>query len=287
MANICEHCNREFSNIYNLKHHKKTAKYCLDKKNEEIEKNFICGCTKSFNTKSSLERHNLTCVISKIVRELKEENLELKEEILNLRTSDKIYQIQIKELKEQIEKLQDKLENVAIKAVSRPTTTNNTTNNTQINNFIQQMDIVTEQLFEEQLEHFNINYIIKGAPGFADYANEHPLHNRIVCVDINRKKFKFKNSNGDLITDPEMLTLSTKFFSTIKNKNKDLIMNYVQEMQNVITDPEKKMQLYSDMMEYMFFVNRGAEGEKHALYDDFIKCMCSHATTNLNNGTIV
>ena len=179
-----------------------------------------------------------------------------KNEDLEIKLSDK--NDEIKELKKQIDKLQSKLENVAIKAVSRPTTVNNTTNT--LNAYIQQMDVITDQVFQDNLENFTIEYIKKGAEGFANYALEHPLHNRIACVDYSRKKIKYKDENGNVISDPEMMKLSTKLFSSILTKNKELIKQYVDEVTYSSLSPDEKMQIMVDMTDYMFLVNRGADG---------------------------
>ena len=180
----------------------------------------------------------------------------------------------------QIEKLQDKLENIAIKAVSRPTTTNNNNNTTNINTYIQQMDIISDQVFQDNLENFTIEYIKKGAEGFANYALEYPLHNRIACVDYSRKKIKYKDENGNIISDPEMIKLSTKLFSSILNKNKELITQYIDEITYSSLNPDEKMQIMVDMTNNMFLVKRGADGEKHELYNDFLKSICSKSIVN-------
>jgi hypothetical protein len=119
--------------------------------------------------------------------------------------------IQLTEQKEHYEKkikeLQDKLENIAVKAVSRPTTTNKT----QINNFIQQLQPVTEDKLKESVSNLTIK---KGPEGYAQYALEYPLKDKIICVDYSRRKVKFKDKDGNVITDPEMTGLTTKFFNS-------------------------------------------------------------------------
>jgi hypothetical protein len=273
----CNFCEKTFSSKANLKHHQQTAKYCLDKRNI-TNNNFLCeGCSKPFTTKAHLEIHNQTCNVITIITPYKNKIVDLENQIKTIREStSKDISFYIKQLEKKdklIEKLQDKLENVALKAVSRPTTTvnNNTTN---VNAFIQQMDVITDQVFQDNLVNFTIDYIKKGVEGFANYALEHPLNNKIACVDFSRKKIKYKDENGTIISDPEMLTLSTKLFSSILVKNKQLITQYVEQVTYSSLNPEEKMQIMVDMSNYMFFVNRGADGEKHELYDDFIKNVC-------------
>jgi hypothetical protein len=57
----------------------------------------------------------------------------------------------------QIQELQNKLGDVAIKAVFRSTTNNKT----QINNYIQNMQPVTDQLLIDNVQHFTIEHIKK------------------------------------------------------------------------------------------------------------------------------
>ena len=276
----CEYCENVFSTKQNLKIHQSTAKYCLDKQNQVDTPNIKCtDCLKTFTTQFSLERHKNKCNIKNIIdpyrikiSERDKEIQKYKEENQKLSASlfEKIEEIYKKDI--QIKDLQDKIENIALKAVSRQTTVN--TNTTNVNTYIQQMDIVTDQIFQDNLENFNIEYIKKGAEGFANYALEHPLHNRIACVDYSRKKVKYKDENGNVVSDPDMIKLSTKLFSSILVKNKELIKQYVNEVTYSTLNPDEKMQIMVDMTDYMFLVNRGADGEKHELYDNFLKNIC-------------
>ncbi|MEI7669698.1 MAG: C2H2-type zinc finger protein, partial [Pseudomonadota bacterium] len=232
----CKFCKNTFTNISSLNKHIKYASYCISKRTEKTENSlkFICdGCDKNFTSKYSLKMHIEICHLytekkytlqleekDKKIKELKEEKdkqiKELKQE------KDK----QIGELKEkhekQIKELQDKLENIAVKAVSRPTTSNKT----QINNFIQQLEPVTEEKLKESVSNLTIDHIKKGAEGYAQYALDYPLKDKMVCVDFSRRKIKFKDKDGNVITDPEMTGLALKFFNSIKEKNKELICLY-------------------------------------------------------------
>lgn len=62
------------------------------------------------------------------------------------------------------------------------------------------------------------------------YALDYPLKNKVICVDYSRRKVKFKNRDGDIITDPEMTSLATKFFNSIKDKNKELVCMCANEL---------------------------------------------------------
>jgi hypothetical protein len=64
----CEYCNKEYSNYSNLKHHKKTAKFCLNIQQNPPE--LKCEyCDKSFSLKKYLKQHINHCKIYKIYTE--------------------------------------------------------------------------------------------------------------------------------------------------------------------------------------------------------------------------
>jgi len=176
----------------------------------------------------------------------------------------------IDDLRLQIQHLQDKLENIAIKAVSRPVST---TKNTQIN-YIQQLQPVTEEHLVSNAANLTIDHIIKGPEGYAEYALEYPLKDRMICSDYARRKVKFKDKDGNVITDPEMTTLTKKFFESIHEKNKELICKYANELKERLGD-ENVMDTVVKIFEYKEAVNRACDGEKTDFHHDFVKRMCS------------
>ena len=167
-----------------------------------------------------------------------------------------------------VRELQDKLENVAIKAASR------STNTTQNNNYIQKLKLTTDEYLEEKIPQLTIEHIKKGPKGYAEYALEYPLNIRLICVDYSRRKVKYKDKEGKVITDPEMSKLSKKLFESINSRNKELIMEFLQDISGTL-DPVVQMEMMTDMGDYIGMVNRGAVGEKTDLYHDFVKNVCS------------
>lgn len=256
---ICEYCEKELASIASLKHHQKHAKYCKDKRGDNNSELYSCiGCKLSFTTKRRLQTHHDICVLYNTYKIHQECD-----------TKIDIKDIEILELKVQIRELQDKLENIAIQAVRRPTTMNN---KTQINNFIQAMPPVTEQLLQESVPNLTIDHIIRGPEGYADYALEFPLKDRLICVDYARRKIKFKDKDNNIITDPEMTCLATKFFQSIKERNSSLILEYGKQMRDRFGD---EMDTIIQLLDYKGAVDKGSEGEKTDFHHDFIKQMCS------------
>jgi hypothetical protein len=52
----------------------------------------------------------------------------------------------------------------------------------------------------------------------------------MLCSDYYRRKVKFKDNDGNMITDFEITTLAKKFFLSIKKKNKKLICRCANEL---------------------------------------------------------
>jgi hypothetical protein len=265
----CSYCKNTFSSKSVLNNHMKTAKYCLKLQNKEKSVNQdnirkCNGCGKIFTTKFNFQRHIQNC--DKI--ENMSQILALKADNKNL--IDKLDEKEslIDDLRLQINKLQDKLENIAIKAVQRPTTTN--MNKTQINNYIQKMEPISSEHMLEQSSNLTLEHIQKGASGYAEYALEYPLKERTACVDYSRRKMKFKDKEGNLITDPEMVKLAPMFFNSIKEKSSEIVYS-----QN---DPNMDSVMFETVAKLFNMnadVKNGADGIKSEFYHDFIKHVCS------------
>jgi seryl-tRNA synthetase len=227
-----------------------------------------------YNSCSQKKIQNSLCInsqqyTSKIL-ELEKDNKYLRDEIEKQRDEiekqrDEIEKQQNK-YEEQIKTLQDKLENIALQAVSRPTTTNKT----QINNFIQNMEPITKEKLVEYTPQLTLEHIQKGASGYAEYALEYPLKDRLICVDYSRRKIKFKNKEGDLIADPEMVKLAPMFFESIKDKSSQIVYS-----QN---DPNMDSAMFEQVAKLFNMnsdVKNASDGVKSDFYHDFVKHVCS------------
>ena len=268
MSFECKYCNKKLSSQSSLNVHLKRAKYCINKRSEK-NTNFQCnGCDKKYTSKQNLNIHMENCVMYQI--KLTKENYIKEINILNNKLEEK--DIQLEEQKNQyeikIQQLQDKLENIAIKAVQRPTTTN--MNKTQINNFIQKMEPISSEHMLEQAQNLTLEHIQKGASGYAEYALEYPLKERIACVDYSRRKMKFKDKDGNLITDPEMVKLAPMFFNSIKEKSSEIVYS-----QNDPNMDSVMFEAVAKLFNMNADVKNGADGIKSEFYNDFIKHVCS------------
>jgi len=266
----CQYCKNVFSTKTSLNNHQRTAKYCLKLRGKTSEYKYKCdSCNMSFHKIFNLNRHMESCKASDKVYKYIEINKKLSDEI---REKDIIIKQQAGQLLKNenvIKELQDKLENIAIRAVERPTSTTNNMK-TNINNFIQNMQPVTTENLLEHTEHLTLEHVQKGASGYAEYALEYPFKDRIACVDYSRRKIKFKDSEGHLVTDPEMVKLAPMFFNSIKDKSSQLVYS-----QN---DPNMDSVMFEQVAK-LFNTNadvkNGSSGIKSDFYHDFIKHVCS------------
>jgi hypothetical protein len=257
----CSYCNHAFSTKTSLISHQKTAKYCLKIQASEgidIKFLFTCDfCSKILSQQIDLDRHQLKCSSKKeadnnnkhelIIKEL-ENKLFLKDKLIKkirientqkLLEKDKIIEIKkkdlqehkrvIKELQEEYKKqmemqnkdLQDRMQSMAEKAIAKPSSFNQIINNL--------LPITTEHL-NDQVQYLTIDHVKNGAIGYAKYALEHPLKDRLVCTDTSRKKGKYKDSDGNIVSDPEMSSITKKLFLAIKDRNSELITEYANDL---------------------------------------------------------
>jgi hypothetical protein len=280
----CNFCNNNFTNKHTLSNHQSSAKYCLKLQKKDYVTDHKCeGCLKTFTIVYDLNIHRKKCKASELFYNLQNQISELQTTLFEKDTENKIYIKQLENQKDKYEKeirilqdkyekeiriLQDKLENIAIKAVQRPTTTN--MNKTNINNYIHNMQPISSDHLLEQSSNLTLEHIQKGASGYAEYALDYPLKDRIACVDYSRRKMKFKDKDGDLITDPEMIKLAPMFFDSIKDKSSEIVYDLnKQDMDSSMFEEVAK--LFNTNCD----VKNGATGIKTEFYYDFIKHVCS------------
>lgn len=268
----CQFCDSDFSSRSNLTYHQANTKYCLEK--QGIMHNFNCeSCKKNFQTQIKLVKHYTKCIDY---------------QKLQLTTH---YEKIILELKQANKKLQRQLAHIALKAASKPTVTNTDNRVQTINNLIP----ITDDHLKEQAKFLTIEHIKQGALGYANFACEYALKDRVICVDCSRRKIKYKNSDGQVITDPEMTTLARKLFTALDEKNTELISRYKSELRDIImkkyrdasgdmTDIETKEldividQINRDIQEASTLNEQTrdiAAGKKPEIYHDFIREVCN------------
>lgn len=231
---ICQHCDNPFKTKANLNTHQQRAKYCLKIQGIISEDKYKCqGCDKAFNQTFHYKRHINKCqklnhknkiiILNNTIQNLEEKLKEERED----------HKDQVIELKETIRYLQDKLGNIAEKAVLRPTT-----KNIQINNIMQNLDPLDYDDFKDCAEHLTLDHHKLGAEGYAKFALEIPLHNKIHCADKCRKIFKYMNNKGELITDEGLVICFEALCDAIKMKSYELAQEHYQQLALKFTERE-------------------------------------------------
>ena len=288
----CEFCTHIFTKKQALIYHQKTAKYCLKLRGtQSTYKCEICG--KELSDKRYFEKHQEKCNLSieikmKEVVELKYSFEQYKQQVDFLKKIIEDKDKLIQSCNEQIHQLQNKLENIAIQGVKKHSSV---TNNNIINNLIP----ITDEHLKEQAQFLTLEHIKQGALGYANFACDYALKDRITCVDVSRRKVKYKNPDGLVITDPEMSVLSKKLFSSIQQKNTEVTRQYKKELRELIlqkfaesgddmTDEQTRDldRVIEDINKHMENVSnlhsdvtKIAEGEKPNIYHEFIKEVCN------------
>ena len=211
----CQFCNKDFSNKSSFTNHQKTAKYCLKLQDTDKEiSNFNCDyCKKLFTSRQNLNIHLAICKDKEIEILKKEKDKEI--EILR-KEKDKEIEILRKEkdkqennYKEQIKELQQTIERMVLKAIERPTTTNNNTLNITSFMDFDNMDKIKNAI-EDKLD---INYVVDGQKGLAHFVKDNLLTDnagklRYICTDPSRQIFKYKDSSGEVKKDVEAKKLT-------------------------------------------------------------------------------
>jgi len=216
----CEYCSKILSSKQNLEIHTKKCEIIIEKEEFKCE-----YCEKILSTKQMLENHKNICIvkkdkeIKKLKEELEKQKKEYKEQIKEqFEKQKKEYKEQLEEqkeeYKEQIRELQDKLENLATKAIQRPTSivSNTTTNNSL--NIATSMDFDNIEHIKNLIDNYlTINHVVDGQKGIANFVKETMLIDdngipKYICTDPSRNIFKYKDTNGEIKKDVEAKKLT-------------------------------------------------------------------------------
>jgi hypothetical protein len=230
----CEYCNQILKTASSLKQHQKTAKYCLSKQDKKLSNDHICvACGKKFTRKSSLDDHIQICKENTLEKEIIRQYERREKEIIGqyekkLAEKDIVIKQFQDDQRKQINDLNDRIQSMAEKAIAKPSTLNQTNTTNQI---INNMMPITDAHLQEHIHNLNPVHVQNGASGYAKYALEYPLKDMILCTDFQRRSCKYKDENGNVVSDPEMTKITKRLFSAIKERNEELINEYSAELQ--------------------------------------------------------
>lgn len=255
MTHTCSYCKHKFANKGNLNLHLRTAKYCMKLRKHMTENTHIfkCrGCKHEFTLNYNRDTHEKKCNI--LLRK------KCKKTVQNLKNK---YRHIIAEKDKHIRELESRLENIAIHAVDKPTTVNVS------------LLPVSDEHIQRHVNDLTLDHILKGAVGYSDYTLDYPLKDRVVCTDFARRKVRYKDSNNDIITDPGMTTLCQKLFSAINERNKQLIDEYIQQLDSMLPPGETLRAMVEQYSNRVVHVRNISDGEKPKLYHDFVREICA------------
>jgi hypothetical protein len=260
----CDYCNNIFSSKGNLETHQKKALYCINKRGLVINEKFNCDdCKKEFTEKRYLTKHLEKCNITKKYHDTTKVITIQSIQILDLEKQNKYKDEIITELKLQNSILLSKLENVAVQGVKKSTTTN-----------IMNIENLTDEWLRESSKNLTIEHIQKGPQGYAEFASQHSLKNRVKCVDFSRQILQYKEDD-ELIRDKKGKKLSKKFFESIETQNKELIKDTMDSIREEMEDksPEEMDSLMNKMNKFLD-MNTIELSKNNELKESFVKELC-------------
>lgn len=276
----CQYCETTFATQKNLTHHINNAKYCLILQGKSNDKYKCEDCQKCFTTKTWLTQHQTNCLDYQINSKVNEIKSKYEIELQLLRN-------QLTQRDELIKGKDMIIKELAEKAIAnaKPTTiTNNTNNTNNTTNIVNNLQIISEDHIKDQVKNLTLEHIKKGAIGYSEYFLEYPLKERIVCTDYARRKIKYKNENGEIVVDPEMTTLSDLLFKSIKERNRELTVQYTNELTDKFKTAKDPTQLayfmevagkFSDQDIQVF---KMFNGNKNDFFHDIIRNICGKTT---------
>lgn len=270
----CEFCKKNFKTSTNLNRHQKNTQYCLKIQQKNIVYN--CRCKKQLSSQQALNRHQVICLEYNIYIN-NQSNIKLIAELKNnLHKQKTKYENLLHKQEEKYEKkiaeLQNKLENIAIRAATKSTTTNNT-QNTQIIN----MEPLSHEYFRDNADNLTIEHIKRGKAGYAQFALDY-CADRLKVTDVNRKNVKFKSQNNGVVVDKGMLAFQKMLGTGINFKNQRLIEKYIHrevEMRERAGIPAYHIeQEMLPLRQQLVHIAKMAKGDQTKLGQDICKIIC-------------
>ena len=215
----CEHCKLVLKSKYILKAHLANNKACLKKRGMKIDSKFICcGCDSVFINNINLVSHFDICKKYIVIKIKEEYEIKLKEQKSN-------YEKIIKDLQAQNDKLFTTIENLAAKAIERPTITTNIRANFSDK-------YILENIKEEDVKMKFRNYLTEetfmgGQRSIAKLCTDHIIKTKdkkvlLACTDVSRKKFKYIDESGNLKEDYDARIFTEKVSKPIKAISRDV-----------------------------------------------------------------
>jgi hypothetical protein len=247
----CEYCKKEFINKCNLTKHLDICKVKIIKNNIATENKDTENIIKDLELQNNILKGKLELEIKniEIINNITEENIKLKglleentfetiiklrEEVSELKVYKTLYDekiIRINELEKEVKSLYEKTiedknksqksyENLASKAIEKA-------GNKTYNKIIQNLIPLTDEYIQEQSKFLQLKHVINGSDSLAIFAKDISLKDRVICTDVARRNFIFKDENDNIIKDPKGVKITKKFIDNNKSELIRLIKEYL------------------------------------------------------------
>ena len=247
----CEFCNKSLSTVSALNYHKKMTKYCIkiqnkiqqdrDKENilnEKItEYKTLINQSIDYRSENTLIKNNLQKIKIKYNKVKKEYNNYKFEQKTKYEKQCYAYDILEKEYKE----LKDKYHSSFDKLASKPTTNNTHKNTININIFAKSEEDI-QMIIEDNMCIETIENGLKGIAELSvDKIFKDDIGTQLITVtDKSRMNIKYKNKEGQIVTDKSMKGLSDIILPKIKDKLRVMCSNIYEERPDIM-DVESKL----------------------------------------------
>jgi len=294
----CKYCGHVACDKYRLRRHQNSTLYCLEiqKKlaSEYDIKWYTCSCGKAYSTKSNMLLHEKKCKQKDIVSEKDKEIQSLKERLNytenQLSIEQRVNSInkeRIAELTAQLAIKEQNQQTITLTAISKPTTSN--IRNTIKNTIIQNLTPITDDEMRQHLPQLTRKHIDAGAQGYAQFAMDFPLKDKLGIMDVSRKKLAWKNAEGNIVYDAEGSTLSEKFFRVIKERNETLFKEIFHDLQDRLGDAYERndqdeadaiVELTDKLQTWRRESSQASRGIDNDLRSDFVRCLCTISIKN-------
>jgi hypothetical protein len=130
---------------------------------------------------------------------------------------------------------------------------------------------------EESIPMLTLDHHVKGPEGYAEYALEFPFKHKIVCVDVNRNKIKYKDGEGNVIEDVGFRKMMTKLCESLKDRSFTLCQEHYEKLSEQFT--EKELDEYN-CMNTALAISRYANGRENEFCSKVVKLISRGSKIN-------
>jgi len=125
------------------------------------------------------------------------------------------------------------------------------------------------------------NDVEKGLIGYAEFAKNYSLKDRVKCLDFSRKKLEFLEEDGTLIKDNKGSRVAKLFFQSIQTQNEEIINKIRDDILKQVAETSSKLETMhllekmTDLVNISRGVKKVSQGESDIIKDDFIRELCN------------